>query len=67
MDSQIYCAPEGADVARVKADEPWSHCPTCVGSNTMWVDDHFTCKECCNEWAQEYDHYDHEPEINFER
>ncbi len=49
--------------------EPWSHCPGCTGSNTMWVEKlgHFTCKECCNEWTTEFNFYDREPEINGER
>jgi uncharacterized Zn ribbon protein len=48
----------------------WSHCPMCTGSQTVVVDEAqelFTCKDCCNEWTGNYNHYEYEPELNPER
>lgn len=49
--------------------EPWSHCPMCTSSQTVWVaaENRFGCGDCCHEWTEEYNHYDREPEINSDR
>lgn len=49
-------------------NDDWSHCPGCTSSKTIHKGDgEFECADCQREWSGNYNHYDHEPEINPER